>query len=156
MSVGELCNREVVMVEGGAAIGEAAALMREYHVGDLVVVERRGQRSLPIGMLTDRDLVVEVLAEGVNTDSVSVVDVMSDQLVTVAEDDETLSAVEHMVQGGVRRAPVVDAGGGLVGILAFDDLIDLFAEQLSDLARLVARERRSEQHRSRGHGPGVD
>lgn len=66
MSVGEICNREVVVADKEEDAREAARLMRQYHVGDLVVVERRGEESIPLGVVTDRDLVIEVLANAKN------------------------------------------------------------------------------------------
>jgi len=145
MRTGDVCNREVVFVERDGAIADAARLMREHHVGDLVVVEDRDGRRVPVGILTDRDLVVEVLAEGVDLNDVDVGDVMSDALVTAREDDALSDTVKRMRLKGVRRVPVVDRTGALIGILTVDDLLDLLAEQVSDLARLVQREQQRER-----------
>lgn len=78
MPIGEICNREVVIVRKEDSILEAAKLMREYHVGDVVVVDDREGRVIPLGILTDRDIVVELIAKEVPLDSVSVQDVMSE------------------------------------------------------------------------------
>lgn len=144
MSVGEVCNREVVVVEPDTDAGAAARLMRECHVGDLVVVERRGEENLPLGIVTDRDLVVEVLAQGVDPASVSVKDLMVQPLATVNAADEIVDTLERMRDKGLRRLPVVNAHGGLEGILSVDDLLDLLAEELTDVAALVKRQMQRE------------
>lgn len=149
MKTGEICNREVVFIERAASIAEAARLMREHHVGDLVVVEEKNGRRAPVGIVTDRDLVLEVIAEGVNQNDVAVGDVMSYELVTANEDDDLFDTLKHMRTKGVRRLPVVDRRGDLVGIVTVDDLLDLLAEQVSDLARIVQREQTRERERRR-------
>jgi CBS domain-containing protein len=147
MKVGEICNREVVVVDRGAAILEAAQLMRRHHVGDVVVTEERGGIRVPVGILTDRDIVVELLAEQVPLDAVSVGDAMSSELLTVSEEEEVMDVLQRMRGRGVRRAPVVNPSGALAGILAVDDMIDLIAEQLSDLVKLIGNEQQRELQR---------
>ncbi len=144
MSIGELCNRNVVIAHKEENVLEAARLMRHYHVGDVVVLEDNN-RKLPVGILTDRDIVIELVAEQVDPESVSVGDVMSSPLLTVSESDELLNTIELMRGKGVRRAPVVDKEGELVGIITLDDLLDILAEALNDLVLLTGRERRREQ-----------
>jgi CBS domain-containing protein len=147
MSVGELCNREVVVVGPDASILEAVKLMREHHVGDIVVVEQRPSEPVPVGILTDRDIVIEVLAEEVDPQSVSVRDVMSDSLVTAREDEDLLDIVGRMRLHGVRRVPVVNQQGGLEGIVTVDDILELLAEQMNGLAALVKVEQQRERER---------
>ena len=147
MSVGELCNREVVVVGPDASIAEAAKLMREHHVGDIVVVEQRTPEPVPVGILTDRDIVIEVLAAEVAPQSVAVRDVMSNSLVTAREDEELLDVVGRMRLSGVRRIPVVNQQGGLEGILTVDDVLELLAEQINGLAALVKVEQQRERER---------
>lgn len=140
MSVGEYCNRDVVVIEKTKSVREAVNLMRKNHVGDVVVVEMRENASIPLGILTDRDIVVEILAEDVDLDAVIVGDVMSDQLVTINEDTKLLDAIKQMRIKGVRRLPVVNELGELQGILSVDDLLELIVEQLSDIVALVSKE----------------
>lgn len=147
MRVGEVCNREVVVVDRGASLLEAAHLMRSQHVGDVVVVEIQDGRSIPVGILTDRDIVVELIAEEVDLQKVAVGDVMSFELIIARESDGLFETVEHMRDRGVRRLPVVAENGGLEGILAVDDVLELLAEQLTALVRLVACEQRHERQR---------
>lgn len=145
MSVGEYCNRSVVVISREASIQEAAELMRKHHVGDLVVVEERADRKRPVGLVTDRDIVVELIAKGVDLDSVIVGDIMSFELLSAGEDDDLLFTIKRMRAKGVRRIPVLDRGGALIGILALDDVIDLLAEMLVDVARIIVREQKREQ-----------
>jgi CBS domain-containing protein len=140
MSVGEYCNREVVVAEKSTEIREAARLMRRHHVGDLVIVERRGEENIPIGIVTDRDLVVEVLAQELDPDVVTVADIMSLNPVTAGEEDELWDTLNRMRSQGIRRLPVVNARGGLEGILTADDVLELFAAGLADLVKLVKQE----------------
>jgi CBS domain-containing protein len=145
MTIGQVCNREVVFVHQQASVPEAARLMREYHVGDLVVIKEKTGKRVPVGIITDRDIVLEVIAEGVDMDDVSVGDIMSDKLVTARESDGLLETIKLMRATGIRRLPVVNDDNELAGILSVDDLIDLFSEQIADLARLIAREQGREK-----------
>lgn len=139
MPVGEICNREVVVTERTTTIVEAARIMRRYHVGDLVVVDEDQGRRVPVGMVTDRDMVVEVIAREQPFASCTVSAIMSATVVSVPETAGVIETIQLMRSHGVRRVPVVDAGGALVGILAADDLLDLLAEELSALARIAPR-----------------
>ena len=144
MAVGEICNREVVVAERALSVVDAAQLMRKHHVGDLVVVEEKAGRRHPVGIVTDRDIVVEVVAAGVNPDALKVGDIMGPEVATVREGEGLFEALRHMRDKGVRRMPVVDREGGLVGILTLDDLLSLLAEEMTELAKLVSRERQHE------------
>jgi len=144
MSAGEYCNRDVVVIEKTESVREAINLMRKNHVGEVVVVEMRENASIPLGILTDRDIVVEILAEDVDLDAVNVGDVMSDQLVTINEDTKLLDAIKQMRIKGVRRLPVVNEKGELQGILSVDDFLELVVEQLSDIVGLTAKEMTNE------------
>ncbi len=144
MAVGEICNREVVIAEKTLSVVEAARLMRTHHVGDLVVVEEKEGRKHPVGIVTDRDVVVEVVAAGVNPDALTVGDIMGPDLATVRETEGLFGALRYMRDKGVRRMPVVDHEGGLIGILTLDDLLSLLAEELTELAKLVSHEQQRE------------
>ena len=140
MFVGEICNRQVVICGRDDSIQNAAELMRDNHVGDVIVVEHKEGKHFPIGILTDRDIVIEVLAEGVNLNDIAVNDVMSSELISVKEDDYIIETIEQMRDRGIRRVPVVNQEGSLEGILAVDDAIELVAELLSNLVRLFKHE----------------
>lgn len=144
MPIGEICNREVVIAEKSLPVIEAAQLMRAHHVGDLVVVEERAGRRHPVGIVTDRDIVVEVVAAGVDPDTLKLGDIMGAEVATVRESEGLFEALRYMRDRGVRRMPVVDQAGGLVGILTLDDLLSLLAEEMMELAKLVSHERQRE------------
>lgn len=145
MSVGEFCNREVIVIGPDEPAREIARLMREHHVGDVLVVEERGGRRVPVGIVTDRDLVIEVLASESDPDQFRVADIMTGDLLTAAEADDTMATLQRMRNAGVRRMPVVSTDGALVGIITVDDFINVFAEQMEDLVRLVSREQLRER-----------
>lgn len=147
MFVGEYCNREVVVVDKQDSISDAARVMREHHVGDVVVVRSEGGKQYPVGMLTDRDITLEIVATGTDPDSVSVADAMSFDLVSVFDDDDLMHVIELMRDKGVRRVPVIDRDEALVGILTVDDLLDLLSEIFVDIVHLVDSQRRREAHR---------
>jgi CBS domain-containing protein len=145
MAIGDICNRDVVIAERKLSVVEAARLMRGYHVGDLVVVEKMKGRNRPVGIVTDRDIVVEVVAAAVAPDTLAVRDIMGQELATVQESEGVFEAMRYMRTKGVRRMPVVDREGGLVGIVTLDDLLTLLAEEMTELAGLVSRERQREE-----------
>jgi CBS domain-containing protein len=148
MRIKEICSRVVVVAEPHTDLREAARLMRDHHVGALVVVEKREGVARPVGIVTDRDIVVEVVAAtGVTPESLTVRDVMSSDLVLARETDGVFEAVERMQDSGTRRLPVVSADGVLVGILTLDDVLRMLAGEMTALAiaaqRSVMRETRS-------------
>ena len=139
MPIGEICNREVVFSHRNHTVREAALLMREYHVGDLVVVEENGKRK-PVGIVTDRDIAISIVALGLDPDVITVGDIMGPELVTVRENQGVFETIQQMRLKGVRRLPIVGEEGALVGIVAVDDLVALFADELSELSKVIARE----------------
>ncbi|MCL7488064.1 MAG: CBS domain-containing protein [Desulfobulbaceae bacterium] len=145
MTVGKFCNREVVIADKNSTILEVARLMRQHHVGDVVIVHPGGDKPKPIGILTDRDIVVELLAAEVPLDAVSVGDVMTFALVTAREQDSIWDTLQSMRTKGIRRVPVVNDQGGLEGILTVDDLLELLAEELILLAKVPVREQMREE-----------
>jgi CBS domain-containing protein len=147
MQVGELCNRNVVFCKAAETLREAAQRMQHHHVGDLVVIEELPQGRCPIGILTDRDIVVGPVAGGADVSRLRVEEVMTRDLVTAMEVEDIDVALERMRARGVRRLPVVDAGGALQGILTFDDVLERLDEEMTSLVRLVAREQAREIER---------
>jgi CBS domain-containing protein len=154
MRVGEVCKSRVVTIRGHEELVAAAQRMREQHVGFLVVVEpvvqdrsepegRLGER--PIGVLTDRDLVVTVMAREADPRTLKVEDVMTRRPVTVREDETVVDATAKMRGIGVRRLPVVSRAGALVGILALDDVLDCVADELENIVGSIRQEQRVER-----------
>lgn len=144
MAIGEICNREVVFARRDNTVKEAAQLMRQYHVGDLVIVDESDGRRVPCGIVTDRDIVVGVVAKGLDPDALMVGEVAGPELVLARERDGVSETIELMRAKGVRRVPIVDAQGALVGIVTADDMLDLLAEEMTALAKMVSREQRHE------------
>lgn len=145
MTAGAYCNRDVVTTGPETPVYDAAKLMREYHVGCLIVVEERNGENVPIGLVTDRDLVVEVLAQDVNPASVTVSDVMSADPVMVYEDDSLWDTIKKMNAHGIRRLPVITINDVLAGLLTIDDLLDLLSTELSQLTTVFIREQEREE-----------
>ena len=145
MRIGDICIREVACVGRDATIQEAAQLMRRRHVGDLVIVEYTPKGPRPVGIVTDRDLVVEVLAERIDS-RLTVGDIVIRDLISAAEDQTVFDTIEQLQRNGVRRLPVVDREGYLLGIITADDLFELLSMELAELSKTLARERRREMH----------
>lgn len=147
MSVGEICNREVFTVDKKATIVDAAKLMRKYHAGSLVVVDEAAEVKKPLGIVTDRDLVIEILAKDIPLEELSVGDIMGPELLIAREGDGIWETILRMRAMGVRRLPVVttEEDHTLVGILSMDDLLQFLSGELSDLTKLISRETKREQ-----------
>jgi CBS domain-containing protein len=139
MSIGELCNREVMFAIRKTSITEAAQLMRQYHVGDLVVVDLVEGKRVPVGIVTDRDIVIEIIGASLSVDDFTVGDIMRQQLISVQEKDGVIETIRLMRAHGIRRIPVIDEEGALAGIVSVDDMLDLLAGELTELAKVAPR-----------------
>jgi len=140
MTVGEYCNREIIITEPASTITEAAKLMRYHHVGTLVVVEKKGEITRAIGIVTDRDLVMEIMAQEVDVAALTVEDVMSGDPVQIGEDETLFNTIEMMQSHGVRRILVVDEARSLTGLMSADDAIELIAEAMDNLTKVIRHE----------------
>src|SRR5579863_4194241 len=144
MKVGDICNRLVIDVTQDKGVRHAAELMRKYHVGYLVVTETGDTEKVPIGVITDRDIVVEVVAKAVVAEELTVEDVMTELPLVANESHEISDTLDAMRSKGVRRVPVVDAKHSLIGVLAIDDLLQLLASDIGVMASIVGSQRRQE------------
>ena len=149
MNVGEICSRIVVVAESSTSVQQAAKLMRDHHIGALVVTEGGAGARRPIGIVTDRDMVVEVVAADVDYRTLTVGDIMSERPETLKETAGLFEIIRQMRSGGVRRLVVVDANDHLLGIVAMDDLIPVLAQEMSALAQAIRAEQRREAQRRR-------
>ena len=147
MSIAEFCNRDVVCATCNATILEAANLMRRHHVGDIIIVDEDADRRWPIGIVTDRDIVVEVVAAGLDPRLVKLADLMLEPLTILEQHVSVAQTVSTMAQNGVRRVPVVDAQGALLGIVTLDDLLAHLAPPLATLGELVGHTRQREMEK---------
>jgi len=145
VAIGEICSREVLFARRDESVAAAARQMRESHVGCLVVADEDGGKRVPVGILTDRDITVAVVAPGLDAEVILVGDVMSAELLSVQEDAGIAETVELMRLRGIRRLPVTDADGALVGLIAADDILSLLAEEISGLAGMISREEKRER-----------
>jgi len=143
MTISTLCNRAVVTIHRQATVEDAARLMRSNHIGDVVVVDA-ADTNVPVGILTDRDIVVEVIAPGRAAAQTSVGSIMTSPVLTLREDDGLMQALDKMSQRGVRRAPVVDRDGRLRGLISVDDLVRLLARELAKVGALIMHGRDAE------------
>ncbi len=134
MTVARICTREVHLVPAAAPVRDAALLMEQDNLGSLVVID---PEQRPIGLLTDRDLVTRVMAPGLDTESTQVHQVMSALPRTIDEHATMEAAVALMRGRRLRRLPVVDAGGKLVGIVSIDDVLSLLAEELAEVGEVI-------------------
>jgi CBS domain-containing protein len=144
MLVGSLCSLGPICVSTGAPISDVARLMRDRHVGAVIVTEGSPERLRAIGMITDRDIVRAQLEGTADMSRLSAGDVMTRNPLVIGEEDSVDGAIAHLRARGVRRAPVVAPDGTLVGLISVDDLLANIARKLVSLAEIVGWQRRVE------------
>jgi CBS domain-containing protein len=147
MPIGDICVRDVITCSRDAKIDEVAQLMRQHHVGDVVVIEESKGKQVPVGIVTDRDIVTSVIALELDPTIFSAGDLVIRPVITVREDLGVFEAMQKMRRHGVRRMPVLDHAGTLIGIISIDDLIELLAAEMSELAKLISKEQVEETQR---------
>jgi len=144
LSAGEICTRSVTIAFRSTSLNGAARLMRENHVGCLVVVDEVDGLRIVSGLLTDRDIVTAVLASDLDPAKLRVEDVMSTDLVSAREADSLIDLVRTMRRKSVRRIPVVGGQGELVGLVTLDDVLDILSDELVLLVGAIASQRKRE------------
>ncbi|ABD71549.1 putative signal-transduction protein with CBS domains [Rhodoferax ferrireducens T118] len=145
LTTGEICTRSVTIAFKQTPLNGAARLMRENHVGCLVVVDEVGGKRIVVGVLTDRDIVTAVVASDLDPSTLQVEDVMSTDLVTAREDDSLIDLMHSMRRKGVRRVPVVGEQDELMGVVTLDDVLDILAQELGLLVAAIDSEGRRER-----------
>jgi len=145
MNVGSICTRRVITTHPLLDVQAAAEVMRQEHVGFLVVVpeQPRGPQP-PLGVITDRDITIAVVAKRADPAALRVGDVMSIQPVLVGEGDAIDVALRTMREAGIRRAPVVNGRGEVVGVLSLDDLLEFVAREMESLSGALRNGRQIE------------
>jgi CBS domain-containing protein len=146
MLLKDACTPEVVCCRGRTNALEAAHLMRQKHVGDLVVVDAPDDERVPLGIVTDRDIVIEVLAKGLDPSTTSLTSVMHNPLVIALDSEDTGQVLERMRAHGVRRIPVVNSHGAAIGIVTLDDLLRLLVAEMNALFEVTDTGQRRERH----------
>lgn len=137
MSVGHICIRDVDTADAKESAADVARRMHERQVGTVVVVD---DAARPMGLVTDRDIAMRIVAAGREADRTPVVDIMTAMPTGVLEDTSIESALGHMRVGRMRRLPVINGAGALVGIITLDDILALLAEEFSLIGSLLERE----------------
>lgn len=150
MKISEICKRGAVCIANSEGVSEAARLMRENHVGFLIVHQLGDDLRRPIGVLTDRDLVVQVMAKKADPESLTVDDVMTRQPLVAIENEDLSDLLQAMRLGGVRRVPVVDVRGALTGVVALDDAFDVITTFMCDITGSIKHEQRVERRARAG------
>lgn len=136
MQVASICTRAPVSVDETSSLSQAARLMRDHHVGSLVVTSRSPDGPRVFGIVTDRDLVIDALARDAAVDKLQVGDLAHTTVVLVSEDADLADAVAAMRESGVRRLLVKDADNRLTGVISLDDLIKAYADEFAGLAAI--------------------
>jgi CBS domain-containing protein len=147
MNVGDICTRNPATVSPAATLAEVVSLMRDRHIGAVIVTKRPLDQSVPAGIITDRDIACAQLEHRADLNSLSAEQVMTRNPLVVKEGESMSTAIEKMCARGVRRAPVVSEHGALIGIVSTDDLFAMVARELVQLARLVTLQPRQEAAR---------
>lgn len=147
MRAGDVSTRPVVDCPTSASALEAARIMRDAHIGNVVVVEDRDGKKIPVGIVTDRDIVVQLVAKEIDPRDILVGDLMAPDLYVAREDEDIHTVIQRMRYRGVRRLPVVGTDGAMTGVIALDDLLERLADSLLEIAHVSSRGRRTERQR---------
>lgn len=132
------------MIGPETTVREAAQLMRKHHVGTLIIADKNKETVKPLGIVTDRDLVLGVMAPGLKAEAILVSGIMNEKLYTIPEEESVIDTIRMMRSHGIRRIPVVDRQGTLQGIVSLDDLVMLIAEQMSELSQAITHQKARE------------
>lgn len=149
MLLKDICTLDIASCGRETTLLEAARLMRQHHTGTLVVVDDPDGDRAPAGVVTDRDIVIEALANELDPARTAVARVMGTKVVIASMAESLEDGIERMRLHGVRRLPIVDHDGGLVGIVTLDDLLALHARQATAIAEIVSKEQVHEQRTRR-------
>ena len=126
----ELMNRDVVTCDSSAKVFDVAHLMHARDVGCVVVTHNQK----PLGVLTDRDITLKCVAEGHDPKQTLASTILNKDLVTCHETDSFNACIQKMKSAQIRRLPVLDAQGKVVGVISFGDLVSILGQELYDLS----------------------
>lgn len=145
MAVGTICTRQVVTVDRAIDVAAAARVMRDRQVGYLVVTDVASGSQKPVGVLTDRDIVIKVMASNIDAHSLKVSEVMTTEPLVAGYADDVGKTLHRMRALGVRRVPVINAQGGIAGVLSLDDAFDHLVTQMADVAGSIRNQQPTER-----------
>ena len=137
IDVGNICQRDLDLVGPDDSVASAADRMRQRTVGSLIVVD--GSKH-PIGIVTDRDLVIRALADAKDADTTPVSEVMTPDIVVATADTSINSALRLMRDGPFRRLPIVDQEGVLIGLVTIDDMLIRIGREFGEIGSLIELE----------------
>ena len=149
MLIKEICMGNVVVCDPQTSALQAASLMRHRHVGDVVVVDNPVSEGVPLGVVTDRDLVVEVLGNGLDPAKTNVGSLMRTPVVIARESEDTATVIERMRTHGVRRVPVIAGEGEIIGIVILNDLLKAVIADAGALLEVMTKGQLNEMHNRR-------
>jgi CBS domain-containing protein len=144
MNVGEACTRGALTVSPSAPLSDVAEIMCDRHVGAVVVTEAPLDKPVVVGIITDRDIVRAQLEHTADLSRLRTGEVMTRDPLVLNEQESIASAIGRLQARGVRRAPVINASGMLVGLVSTDDLLLQVSDELANLAQLVSNQPRRE------------
>lgn len=139
MTIGIHCKHSVITAPKNTSVFEAARLMKKNNIGNIVIVDD-GNRGIPVGILTDRDIAIKIVADEVDPRALTVGDAMSQDLLVLKDHHHIQEAIDMMCAKGVRRAPIVDKSNKIIGITTVDDLILLLVNELGGVAKLIGKQ----------------
>lgn len=140
MTIKKVCGCDVVTVSDNMTVSDAAKLMKQHNVGDIVVVKNKGADEQIVGIITDRDIVIRIVADEEDPKQFLISDVMSTDLLILKSYQGVSQSLDMMCAKGVRRAPIVDENNQLIGIATVDDLFVLISEEASSIAKLIRKQ----------------
>jgi len=150
MKIGDICTRNPATVSTSATLAEVARLMKDRHIGTVIVTKAPLDRPVATGIITDRDIACAQLDRRSDLASLSAEEVMTRNPLEINAEDALDKAIAKLRARGVRRAPVVSSSGALIGVISTDDLFAYVARELMLLARLVTLQPRQEATRRGG------
>jgi CBS domain-containing protein len=142
MNVGDICSRHFIHVSQQDSVLNVARIMREQQVGSVVVIDDLGGEIRPQGMITDHDLVVEVLAAKIDPSVVTAEDILTGELICVTETHDVKEALKYLHYYGATRAPVVNVDGVLVGLFSVEDSLSKLSEEFTEIVTLLSNEQK--------------
>jgi len=140
MTIESIATREVVMISESVALNKAAELMKDHNIGAIIVIKDKNTSKTPCGIITDRDIMIKWLEKGIDNQALTVGQVMSQDLLTIKQNQSILDAISALSEKGVRRAPVINQAGEVIGIISIDDIFVLLAKEMDAISKIAQKQ----------------